>query len=814
MNVARTTFRALFLDGGRIEIPAIQRDYAQGRDDEHSSEVRRRFLETLHSALTSSTTGSTPLDLDFVYGRRSDDRHTLEPLDGQQRLTTLFLLHWYLSNLDGAFEEFRSWISIPGQSSFSYRTRESAREFFDALVEKPVAVRGVPVVPEALSGHLTDAVWFVRSWLRDPTVRSSLRMLDAIHEKFSTSAGAWARLTAADPPAIIFRLLPLDDFDLSDELYVKMNARGKPLTPFEVFKAELEQFVSEALGNTEGPLEDGLGWHDYVAYHLDRTWLDFMWRHRDAAGEIDARFMHLVRGFAICRCLERTADGKLSAQIERLLSTSSPSVPTYKAIGCLDADFVDNLTLLLDTLSSADVAAFVGEDSYVDEARLFRRVLMARGANETEGLTLVDWVLFYAWCAFLLRYWKELKTPACRDAFHDWFRLIANLARNSEIDRNERLIAALMATRRLAEHASPALLSQAASGALDEAGGFNQQQRREERLKAQLLLRSPGWRPLLERAERHGYFLGDIGFLLQFSGVLGRASALGGCTWEDSEDSSLQTAFADWYARATAVFPETGEGVAGFPNFLWERALLTVGNFMLPRGKNMSFLEARGGEATWKRLLRADTKVLDKEARRDVVRQVLERVDAADGAGSLNRIVAEVVSMDNSPESYLRSRLVAEPDLLAYCRSREIRYEDGTVYLLSKIQRNGRHVDAYLYDLYLQLARRPKDLAPLGCLGLVEPTDSYVSSTVRLDSWLLGPTLQVTRDGNGFLLRAAPGTHAQPLAEHFPKWSPSADGGIRLHVALDRAEDEVVAFAAHLGEVRHHLLVHPANPPR
>ena len=54
-------------------------------------EIRSNFLDVLHEAVT----GGEPVGLDFVYGEVENG--TLRPLDGQQRLTTLFLLHWYLA---------------------------------------------------------------------------------------------------------------------------------------------------------------------------------------------------------------------------------------------------------------------------------------------------------------------------------------------------------------------------------------------------------------------------------------------------------------------------------------------------------------------------------------------------------------------------------------------------------------------------------------------------------------------------------------------------------------------------------------------
>src|SRR5690348_1184106 len=83
----------------RIEIPIIQRDYAQGRDSLAVARIRSNFLDVLHGALTTET----PVSLDFVYGDVVNG--TLRPLDGQQRLTTLFLLHWYLAWRAARLEE-------------------------------------------------------------------------------------------------------------------------------------------------------------------------------------------------------------------------------------------------------------------------------------------------------------------------------------------------------------------------------------------------------------------------------------------------------------------------------------------------------------------------------------------------------------------------------------------------------------------------------------------------------------------------------------------------------------------------------------
>ena len=56
--------------------------------------------------------------------------------------------------------------------------------------------------------------------------------------------GAWQRLVDPDAPAISFQLLPIEDMGSGEDLYIKMNSRGKPLTPFENFKARFESAMA------------------------------------------------------------------------------------------------------------------------------------------------------------------------------------------------------------------------------------------------------------------------------------------------------------------------------------------------------------------------------------------------------------------------------------------------------------------------------------------------------------------------------------------------------------------------------------------
>src|SRR4051812_33901169 len=120
----QVSFTGLFKEFQRVQIPIIQRDYAQGRASEE--ELRQAFLSALKGALErTGRSGVTPLDLDFIYGSAFPHEEGAEddafaPLDGQQRLTTLFLLHWYLAWTSGETSDFQERFTRDRKSRLAY----------------------------------------------------------------------------------------------------------------------------------------------------------------------------------------------------------------------------------------------------------------------------------------------------------------------------------------------------------------------------------------------------------------------------------------------------------------------------------------------------------------------------------------------------------------------------------------------------------------------------------------------------------------------------------------------------------------------
>ena len=345
-------------------IPMIQRDYAYGRVDEE--EKRNSFLRNLKSYFSNPE----PHELDFIYG--SVENGTLILLDGQQRITTLFLLHWYLSlvKYDGNMTHFDSFRCLmlnekERKSRFSYKTRFSSSDFCNALVsltddDVDYSQRYHEIIEAVdakhpLSKEIKKEKWFLPHWNYDPTIISMLNMLDAIAAVFPIADCRdqdYYRLIT-DEEKIVFNFLNLDDFKLTDELYIKMNSRGRPLTRFENLKSKILKLYDEACVNAPEEYkrrfekitkESGKSYkslRDYVSSMFDTKWTDIFWNEwlrikdpcSDEAPNIDNMMLSFICVMSVYDYILIRMDGNLSVgrkdeitrEINSLMSAKDPN---------------------------------------------------------------------------------------------------------------------------------------------------------------------------------------------------------------------------------------------------------------------------------------------------------------------------------------------------------------------------------------------------------------------------------------------------------------------------------------------------------
>jgi hypothetical protein len=435
-----------------VEVPRVQRDYAQGRHDEHTNLVRANFLSDMKDAVLKQM---LPLDLNFVYGKVENKKFI--PIDGQQRLTTLFLLHLY------AFCDDESKTAI--LHNFSYETRTSSRVFLEKLIDNRSVVFSSDVEP---SMEIEDSEWFVSGWRFDPTIQSALVMLDDIKITFSDICDLGDRLSNQEYKPIVFKFLEMNDLGMEDSLYIKLNARGKSLTSFENFKARLVGRMQKL----------NIPFEEKFELNFDQAWTDLFWSHNKQ--DFDRAYLMFFGGILMGKGICRDDYNWSNSLAYDKLDTEVYETVYY------------SLNYLCANLKDAD-----------------SRYLIFKALSE--GRTFRDRVIFFAFTKYM-----HLTKGVDTGSLTQWLRVCKNLALNTQIDSELTYRRAIDGVSKIAnKHQN---IYQYLSGGGDVAG-FNGEQIEEERVKASIILLDDEFAAEIYQAEQHPYFSGQIRSALYFADI-------------------------------------------------------------------------------------------------------------------------------------------------------------------------------------------------------------------------------------------------------------------------------------------------------
>lgn len=537
-----------------IEIPIIQRDYAQGRQENTS--IRNNILDSFYKALTNEQS----LELDFIYA--SESNKVIQPLDGQQRLTTLFLLHWYISSKENKLNAETQDIL----KKFTYETRTSSREFCQKLVNSQIQdllVTFLKIEDEPsdsdnvdkdkdnsnkLSNAIKNSEWFVLSWQKDPTIKSMLNMLDTIDAKFKDTINFWEKLVGSR--LITFSYITLEKFGLSDDLYIKMNARGKALTDFENFKAILEKKINEE--KWESNLESGF---KKFADKVDTDWTEFLWQYKDEKFLIDDSFMKVVALHLITQLKgqennDTTKRKEVTDKITSMYNNPNSIMPED-----FDKDSYDFIVKTLDSYAKTNISKLNLEfpvwqlqpkDTSIQN---FFESLLIANKDKTYSQVLMS----YAQTLYLLR-----NENFDKQAFSDWMRVIRNIVLNSTIDSAEPFLSATNLVKELSFGCSE-IYGYLSNNKI--ASNFARNQVQEEIQKAKVIVSKPDSKQAIQNIEDTNFFRGHIRFALYCIDYQNQS---------DEFDINL-------LKEINAVFDKYFDNSDDFDNSI-RRALLTIGD--------------------------------------------------------------------------------------------------------------------------------------------------------------------------------------------------------------------------------------------
>lgn len=651
-----------FLEQYHVVIPMVQRDYAQGRTTDDVTRVRNRFLEAIKSYLVKSEDDNDVMKMDFIYGEKelvwsTTTANKLEkiivtPLDGQQRLTTLYLLHWYAAKkgvVEASNYEFLT--------NFTYDIRPSSRDFCSHLLQY------VPDWSLSFYDQLVDQNWFMGEWLNDPTVIGMLVMLDSINDKFGNIANLWEILTG-EKARIVFYFLPLSENGLSDELYIKMNSRGKKLTAFEHFKAEYEDLYEKDSDEART-----------VNHKFDVEWADTFFPYRNQDDIVDNEFMKYFFYVSHILCYEQGIK-KSNDEFEliKLIYSDSPNAVAnrkyledafdcwygvMKDYGSIDNFFAKYLSGF--TYEKGKVTTFKSVYEYLDTQNFFHACVKLYQVNN--NFSYSDFLFLYGIITYLIN-----KDAIKADEFIERLRTLRNLIWNSnsgEIRGDADYMKDLLC------EVKDLMLAGVINKELSHK--FNGIQIDEE----------------IEKKEKKQEI--DIENLHKFEDhplIYGYASGLG------YDNLGLVDTFV-------SLFDSTPEFVK------IHRAMLAIDNYM--QTDSSRYYMGNHNRSTWSQLLHKSRNRNNFEKTMAVLRMLLQRIKNGE---SLDIIINKYLSEKEEEQTFdWRYYFVKYPDMLRGADG-ELTWDDSNDYIcttLNKHQFNGQHWNPFLNVIYQNLSDKLRD---------------------------------------------------------------------------------------------------------
>ena len=406
-----------------VIVPQIQRDYAQGRIS--ASKIRNKFLNALFKAIDSPADECDPIELDFVYGSKKEFNGFIDfyPIDGQQRITTLYLLHLFLGKRLGK--------DCTILKRFSYQTRDSSRQFCEHLCKLE------PNIKTSYSAYIKDKYWCTNTWLSDPTIAGMLVTLEDIYQHYKNFSDeklevVWQNLIGNENKLgnIRFYRLYLDEIDTTDDLYIKMNSRGKQLTDFEHFKSVLESYTRS---NGEFSLK------------VDTSWTMLIWKYRDTRNDenpdkygqngLDQRFLNIFKHYMAIEATKMDICTYKQAYQYDELALAEMTFGKYESI---IGDFIkvmDYLASYKDVSGYFDKFITLEECSsdrvYIgDELGTAKTDYLKACSESVDNFSIRKTLMLEAFLEFARIQPEESET----EEYIDRFRIVRNLCRNSKDD--------------------------------------------------------------------------------------------------------------------------------------------------------------------------------------------------------------------------------------------------------------------------------------------------------------------------------------------------------------------------------------------
>ena len=227
----------LFKDDRHIIIPDLQRDYCWGdyKDEKGKpAELVSGFLDNLSAICKEEREIKLGMIYAYEYPKGSNRIYLC---DGQQRITTLFLLlgmiHKNIENKN--IEKFlisEYELTDDQEPRLLYAIRETTLYFLSDLVCNFFLTNTVTKVSE-IKKPLTK--WYFNEYNLDPTIQSMISAMEIIENKLS-DLGDLEKLAEFLLNKIEFFYFDMKNRETGEDMFVVINTTGEPLTATENIK--------------------------------------------------------------------------------------------------------------------------------------------------------------------------------------------------------------------------------------------------------------------------------------------------------------------------------------------------------------------------------------------------------------------------------------------------------------------------------------------------------------------------------------------------------------------------------------------------
>ena len=257
------TLKDLFSKDNKIIIPDLQRDYCWGTPNKDRIELVSNFVKNIKE--NGFRKNETELNLGLIYGYEVPMGH-IQLCDGQQRITTLFLLLGMINrNCNNAFQAqliSKTELDDDKEPYLQYAIRESSLYFLSDLVSSFFLKSDISLA------KIKDQSWYFKDYNLDPSIQSMLSAMKIIEDE----------LKGIDVMAFgeyLIQKLSFIYYDMGsrkngEETFVIINTTGEPLSATENLKPKL---INTQANENQVSCSDK--WEE---------WETYFWQHRKGNG--------------------------------------------------------------------------------------------------------------------------------------------------------------------------------------------------------------------------------------------------------------------------------------------------------------------------------------------------------------------------------------------------------------------------------------------------------------------------------------------------------------------------------------------------